>query len=285
MKSRIFFLLIFSLFFSIFANSQDIIRTKTDTIKAKVLEIGLDEIKFRNYNNLDGPIVVISKYDVYEITFENGTKMRITPDPYDVNIDVTLRNKSRSIKFEFFSPLTNDIAFGYETMLKVGTNLEFKAAVIGPGVNQNTKKTSGFFVKAGVKFLNRPSYTQRGVKHVHQLNGGYIKPEIIFNMYSYDFEDYNYSYPYTYPVTKKTVRVSYTNLAADIVFGKQHILGNFITLDYYFGFGYGIRFANKKANSPYDYSGNDSSYEYSHVFLGKTTPLVLTTGLTIGVLF
>lgn len=276
---KIFFLL---LFFSAFTalRAQDYIRTKTDTIKSKVLEIGIDEIKYRNFNNPDGPVIVIPKTSVIEITYENGSKYFLAPDPYDVNKEVEVRGKTHAIKFEFFSPLTNDIAFGFEKMLKVGTNIEFKVAIIGPGTRPNNENASGFFFKGGVKFLKTPSYVMNGMKYSHGLAGAYIKPEFIFNNYSTDSYYTNYTTGY-YQTTK--ARINYTNLCLDICFGKQYILGNIITLDYYVGFGYGLKISNRDSNSIYD-DGN-AGYAYSHEYFGSTTPLILTGGLTIGVLY
>lgn len=262
--------------------AQDVIRTKHDTISAKVLEIGIDEIKYRNYSNLDGPIIVIPKNDVVEITYENGSKFFIAPDPYDVNKEVQVRNKKRSIKFEFFSPLTNDIAFGYETMMKVGQNLEIKVAVIGPGTAKNVNNASGFFFKGGVKFLTSPTYIQNGVKYSHGLKGGYIKPELIFSSYSdrYDYTNYT-NYPPYY--TNESINITHTNIGFDIVFGKQHLLGNIMTLDYYFGVGYALQYSSRNSIYPY-LDGYNDTYSYSHLYLGKEFPMILTAGLTLGIL-
>lgn len=55
--------------------SQDVITKRTgEEIKAKVLEVTKTEIKYKNFNNLDGPAYTISKSDVIMIRYENGTK-------------------------------------------------------------------------------------------------------------------------------------------------------------------------------------------------------------------
>lgn len=278
-KFRLRFLFIF-LFFSISSSAQDIIRTNKDTIQAKVIEIGLDEIKFLYFNNLDGPVYVIAKSDVIEITYKNGTKYFNKPDPYDANKEVAVQNKIHSIKFEFFSPLTNDIAFGYEKMLKVGTNLEIKMAVIGPGFVKDERNPSGFWVKGGVKFLTgRSEYLQNGLKYIHSLKGFYIKPELIFNTYSInDYNNNNNS-------ISNPIRTQKTNLGVDIVFGKQYILGNVMTFEYYAGFGYGIHASGKNDNSIYGYDSGEEDYQYSHLYGGKEFPMIWTGGFTLGVLF
>jgi len=44
-----------------------------DMIEAKVEEISATEIKYRQINNLDGPLIVINKSEVLSIKFKNGT--------------------------------------------------------------------------------------------------------------------------------------------------------------------------------------------------------------------
>ncbi len=265
------------------AHAQDYIRTKKDTIQAKVVEIGLEEIKYRAYNNLDGPVIVIAKTDVIEITYQNGTKTLFAPDNYDVTETATaMRKKTRSVKYEFLSPLGGDLAFGYETMLKVGTNLEFKIGIIGVGFGNSAKEASGAFFKAGVKFLTRPSYVQRGVKYSHGLAGFYIKPEFIFNSYKKTI----FTGSNTYPYNPQEIKANITNYALNIIFGKQYILGSSVTLDYYGGIGYGIRSDNiDYSNQYFYYYDYNDGYEYSHTYGGEDSPFVLSGGITIGVLF
>jgi hypothetical protein len=69
----VFFVLISTL--AVGVNAQDIITKKNgEDIKAKVLEITLNELKYKNFNNLEGPIVSIAKSDVIFVKYENGTK-------------------------------------------------------------------------------------------------------------------------------------------------------------------------------------------------------------------
>lgn len=69
---KYYFLLFFiTLIFKV--SSQDIIeKTDGSSIISKIYEIGIDRIKYHNYNNLSGPVYVILKKDVSKITFENG---------------------------------------------------------------------------------------------------------------------------------------------------------------------------------------------------------------------
>lgn len=68
-------LLAILMLFSVLAFSQDIIVKKnTDEIQVKIIEVGLTEIKYKNWNNQDGPTYVINKSDIFMIKYANGDK-------------------------------------------------------------------------------------------------------------------------------------------------------------------------------------------------------------------
>lgn len=57
------------------ANAQDVIVKKDgSTILSKVLEIGQEEIKYKKYDNLDGPTYTIQKSELQAINYQNGAK-------------------------------------------------------------------------------------------------------------------------------------------------------------------------------------------------------------------
>lgn len=77
MMMRKTFVLLFAFIFILLTkvNAQDIITKKNgDDIQAKVIEITLTELKYKNFNNLDGPLISILKSDVIFVKYENGTK-------------------------------------------------------------------------------------------------------------------------------------------------------------------------------------------------------------------
>ncbi|HEX3079136.1 MAG TPA: hypothetical protein VHQ04_01675 [Puia sp.] len=59
-----------------------------------------------------------------------------------------------------------------------------------------------------------------------------------------------------------------------------------MTLDWYFGLGYGTQSFSKKNVSPGDYPGGQpyESYCFSHMYGGPQMPLIYTAGLAIGIL-
>ena len=230
MKKQLFIILLVFTAISV-SSAQDVIYKKNkEEIKAKVTEIGIDEIKYKLFDLQDGPDFVMLKTDVWKIKYSNGQETIFQKDEYDVAQDVEIRHKTHSIKFEFFSPLTDDIAFGYEQMIKVGMNVEGKIGIIGIGTNPNAPDASGVFVKTGIKFKKHSDVIIRGMKYAHALSGAYIKPEIIFSHFvrknyptSYTTQITNPYYPYnTYTGTAyKPQDIKVTHIAAEIIFGKQ----------------------------------------------------------------
>lgn len=74
---NLFFMMAFLL--STFARSQDFLTLKSgEEIKVKIIELTPTEVKYKRFNNLDGPLVTISKADVFMIKYENGDKEIMT---------------------------------------------------------------------------------------------------------------------------------------------------------------------------------------------------------------
>ncbi len=62
--------------------SQDLITKRTgEDIKAKILEVGINEIKYKNFDNQNGPTYSLLKNDILIIRYENGTK-----DLFDISV-------------------------------------------------------------------------------------------------------------------------------------------------------------------------------------------------------
>ena len=56
-------------------SAQDVIVKKDgSTILSKVLEVGQNEIKYKKYDNVDGPIYTIKKSELQSINYQNGAK-------------------------------------------------------------------------------------------------------------------------------------------------------------------------------------------------------------------
>lgn len=54
-----------------FVQAQDIITTKDGKdIQSKILEVNANEVKYKKYNNLDGPTFTLSKSEILIVRYE-----------------------------------------------------------------------------------------------------------------------------------------------------------------------------------------------------------------------
>ncbi|MDR1526368.1 MAG: DUF2846 domain-containing protein [Dysgonamonadaceae bacterium] len=64
--------------------AQDTIILKTgDEIRSRVLEIGDAEVKYKKFENPDGPLYVLGRAEIFMIKYENGTKDVFGLDPVE----------------------------------------------------------------------------------------------------------------------------------------------------------------------------------------------------------
>lgn len=72
---KLFSLIALLTFICFTTSAQDIITQKDGSdIQAKVIEVGINQISYKKYSNLDGPTYVISKDNILMITYENGER-------------------------------------------------------------------------------------------------------------------------------------------------------------------------------------------------------------------
>ncbi|MFY0654122.1 MAG: hypothetical protein JXQ96_18945 [Cyclobacteriaceae bacterium] len=167
--------------------------------------------------------------------------------------------KKSVIKMEFFSPLSGNTTIGYERYIKNFTSFEAKVGFIGLGKQFHDFRDVGIFVKAGPKFKLKPSYATEGTFGTHLLKGSYIRPELAFSVFSHD----EYERRYDQTITSFAILINY---------GKQHVLGRIMTLDWHVGLGYG--FSND----------DEQSYYYGYTAGGNDFPLAFSAGFTLGFL-
>jgi hypothetical protein len=176
--------------------------------------------------------------------------------------------KTKAFKVHLFSPSTGKLTFGYEQHLKNFISIEGKIGFIGVGNDLLDRNPKGVFIKVGPKLKLKPSYASPGTFGTHLLRGAYVRPELVITYFTGEFEDFDLSGP-----SERTTQNVFSS-AILINLGKQHVIGNIMTFDYYFGLGYG--FASKN-----DYL--ISSY-YSHAILSEDSHLAISAGITIGLL-
>ncbi len=100
---KIILITLVSIFTASICFSQDIIIKKSlEDVQAKVIEVTTTEIKYKKFNNLNGPTYIILKSDVLMIRYENGTK-DIFPESQNTSVvntsssDMKLKGKQYTI--------------------------------------------------------------------------------------------------------------------------------------------------------------------------------------------
>jgi hypothetical protein len=268
-----------------FAQDTLVRKSNKGIIVCKVIEIGLDEIKYKDWNNQNGPDIVISKNDLIRIKFQNGTKMLIAPDDLSLELDSNVVARTNDIKFHFFAPLANYLCFGYETALKHRTNLEVNLGIIGVGAHSNyttDERIYGGFLQVGSKFYLGEDFYVRGQKRVHPLKGKYFKIELTYVNYTrqYNGQIYNYNAAPTPVIVKTNINAAAINL----IYGRQYLLGERFTFEYYVGAGFGVQSA--KDNSTSNLNDFKDYYNcYGYEYFGSSVPLTITGGITLGYIF
>jgi hypothetical protein len=282
MKNIILFLV--SIFFFVgISKAQDLIYKKDKSVLVvKVIEIGVDEIKYKMYSDLEGITFAVDKNDILKIKFESG-KVELFWD-YN-NANNYSDNKKNALKIDFLSPLFGQTTIGYERSLKPGASMEFQLGIIGAGVN-NYKyfgvESSGLFLRAGYKFITKPDFYLKGLRYAHVLKGGYIRPEITLGMCKEDLI-YNYSSRLS---SRGKVTTDVVFAAFMLNFGKQWIMNNSFLVDFFFGFGYGYKSNNQDFISRVNSDMTNYYFGNSHAFMGPfgDFPIALGGGLKIGYL-
>jgi hypothetical protein len=266
MKKYIFIISLLGVFIGTNLVAQDIIYLKgsKEEIKAKVIEIGLDGIRYTLYEKTDSPILNIDKLKVQKLVLEDGTEY-VFKDPF-FDEAMYADQKKNAIKIGFLNPFLGSTQFTYERSLKPGQSIEATLGIIGLGFDPSESNSVGATIKFGYKFIKTPSYMMRGMHYSHLLKGGYVRPEIAMNFYSYD----GYSYD---NFGNNRTRNSVVSGAIIVNLGHQWVYADVFLIDLYFGLGYG--FSN-------DDGPEGSNFHYGFVGGYEDFPIVISGGFRIG---
>ena len=132
MKRFIFFAIVFLFMVGIFSvNAQDLIILKDgNIIEAKITEISQIEIKYKRFNHLDGPIIVIPKINILSIRYENGSSEIINAIANTNSINLHSKRHSNKAmnqdKFIFGINANAGGALGYIWEGATGTGINFE---------------------------------------------------------------------------------------------------------------------------------------------------------------
>lgn len=272
---------------------EDIILKKDGTsLKVKVLEIRSEDVVFKLASNASGPTLILKKSEIKTISVDGQTVYEYVPDPYSISHSGIL-NKNSAIKFHFFSPLNSHLAFTYEWMQKPGFNWEAGFGIVNKSVSARKRNIdgsvpSGAFFRFGPKYLigSTSDIEIEGARYSHPLKGRYIKLEILLHAlnvrYTWDSTRY-FGKGGTQIYTKE-----YQSLVLNLIYGRQYIYGNSITVAWYGGIGYGFENVSRRGTLPPGAWQQWDSFDprrYSHIYLGENFPMSMTAGFTIGYIF
>ena len=114
---KILTILILAIQFYTFGQDKIILNNKK-VIDGKILEVGLNEIKYKPSDNLDGPEYSIAKKEVQLILFSNGKEeiIKNTKNRKEY-LDSSFIKYRNSITTDLFSPIYNDFSLAYERRL------------------------------------------------------------------------------------------------------------------------------------------------------------------------
>jgi len=283
---KIILLFLISLFTTQLFSQDKIYKLKGTVINAKVIEIGTDEIKYKLFENPDGPVYVVDKSTLNRIEFANGKVEKYTSsfkDPQNYEGQLT-----KAIKFNFLSPLLGYAQFSFEKSVSPLKSYELGLGIIGAGKNyqidnyyvngqyQPYKRNAfGVFVDAGYKFNKLPNFFSKGTRMTHVMQGTYIKPTATLGFY----KDNALSYK-----TGNPVIINRHNIFGAIIlnFGRQWVFGEKFLVDLYYGIGYA--FDNTKNDNSNNYYSDNL---YNHFVIqkaGSGANLGFSGGVKIGLL-
>jgi len=239
-----------------FAQTDTLFTGKGQKISCKIFEISEFEIRYRMANAIDGPVYVVDKSTIIKYTLSNGFTERLLPDEMSLQNEhkEILGNRS-AIKIHPFGFAFNHISFAYEQVIKVGMNLDIEAGYINSGITNvsvfgsnginGSPYTVGAYLKPGLKFFLGQDFSVKGLKYAHPLKGKYIKIDLVvaylnfqniqYNMYAPNYSSSSFNAPTYTTISTDLNSVSYGGF---INYGRQFILGNMFTLDYYVGAGF-----------------------------------------------
>ncbi len=114
---KILTILFLAIQFYTFGQDKIILNNKK-VIDGKILEVGLNEIKYKPSDNLEGPEYSIAKKEVQLILFSNGKEeiIKNTKNRKEF-LDSSFIKYRNSITTDLFSPIYNDFSLAYERRL------------------------------------------------------------------------------------------------------------------------------------------------------------------------
>jgi hypothetical protein len=258
-------LLLLSCLFFGYAKAQDLIYKKDKSVLLAILiDIGAEEIKYKDYNKKDSPVLSIKKSDLIKIVTQRGKEIL-----FEQNSSSSF-DKKNAIKVGLLSLVAYHINLTYERSLTQSRSIELQLGIIGFGTKPDyISEASGVFTRIGYKFMHSPNHFEKKNKEFHLLKGAYFKPELVLG----HFKETEFKSKYVlrngnYYLTKN-IETQVTFYALMLNVGQQWIIADDFLIDVFFGAGYG---------------GNNVERREDNYAVSGPSPVFLNAGLKFGIL-
>ena len=239
---------------NLLAQDQLFLRGKEDAIKVKVIEVGTTEIKYKTWPVVESmPVIVENKDRIRKIIFENGTIMKFAEDEFSNAANYATQRKI-AVKLDPFIIPRGVISIAGEYSIKPGMSAEVGLGYIGIGNYDNSElwafdQAKGFFLRAGIKFINQPSYYLKGMRYAHILKGGYIRPELVYINNTNTAANYNSFYSSFFSSSRNVgAEWQFTGGGFFLNFGKQWVFSDVFLVDFFVGPGIAVKKVNYYEN-------------------------------------
>lgn len=286
MKQLVFFALFLLLAGQAFSQDK-IYRKGGEVLKVKILEIGIDEIKYKLYDEPDGPTYTIEKDRIIKISYETGRT-----EVYQNNLkdpELYVGQLTKAIKIDFISPLLGHTELSFEKNMKPGNSVEFSLGLIGLGKNHESyyypstgiyteynRSGRGAYIGGGFKFSRLPDFINRNIRYTHVMQGFYVKPAAYFGVYGENVIDIKTG-------QEVVARRSVVFGAIMLDFGRQWVLGDRFLLNPHFGFGYVMDNVKDDNNGMYsDFGDEYAAHNYGVTRVGRSPGLGVMGGIRLG---
>ncbi|MBE0646214.1 MAG: hypothetical protein IH596_00350 [Bacteroidales bacterium] len=216
------------------AVAQDMIYLRSgEKIEAKIEEVSKLDIKYKEYNYLDGPIHVINPATVYMIRYKSGTEEFFQPDPRDpVEKKWVSRNnfyKNGCNKYFASFAVGHGPSYGW-----IGIRYQGR---IGKEIGFGWHAGGGIFPNLGMLAIDRSHFLYSGGLKFFFYRGMYVDLQYGTFMVIKDNRYYNYDYSSSYRYEPKDVILHGPSMTC----GGDWFFNKYIGINAAVGFSYDVQ--------------------------------------------
>lgn len=178
--------LLISILTTTYSYSQDKILYKTgEEIEVKITEVGVDYVKYKKVNFLNGPDFKISQSTLFMITFENGEKMIINQSSIKSKIETITLQQGSKIMVSMLDAISSDKKNGRKVSVGEVIDLEVNEDFIDSKGNvliiTGTPVIGTVIVAEKRKALGKKGELAFRVDNIRAVDGTNIPVRLIFN--------------------------------------------------------------------------------------------------------